>query len=100
MVIGSAAGVDVPLVVIGAADSPTAKVVANAIGALVATIATASQKASARFVYELFINHSSSCELETEARPMRAHCKISVLLLSPLYAHPRSVSSELWLKFS
>ena len=47
---------------------------ANAIGALVATIATASQKASARFVYELFINHSSFAKSRGTAQvpPARA----------------------------
>lgn len=57
---------------------------ANAIGALVATIATASQKASARFVYELFINHSSFFELETKARPLHTHFKslcLAVILI-------------------
>lgn len=48
--------------------------VANAIGALVATIATASQKASARFVYEVFINHSSFAKSRGTAQvpPARA----------------------------
>ena len=48
--------------------------VANAIGALVATIATANQKASARFVYEVFINHSSFAKSRGTAQvpPARA----------------------------